>query len=236
MRMLGCRRVSVRSAVALSQEEIRRLSSLPFRQSRPFRLVSIGRLLHLKGFALGLQAFAEIQHRCPDSQYWVIGIGPERRRLETLVRELGVIANVRFWGQIPRAEVLEKLAECDVLVHPSLHDSGGWVCLEAMAAGRPVVCLDLGGPGLEVTENAGIKVRATTPGETIADLARAFLRLAEDPGLRIRMGEAGRQRVKEHFAWDGKGDFMNELYENTLARREPELANAPYTPEQRIEH
>ena len=31
------------------------------------------------------------------------------------------------------------------------------------------------------------------------------------------MGEAGRQRVKEHFAWDGKGDFMNELYENTLA-------------------
>jgi hypothetical protein len=50
------------------------------------------------------------------------------------------------------------------------------------------------------------------------------------------MGDAGRQRVKEHFAWDGKGDFMNRIYENTLARREPELVNAPFTPEQQIEH
>ena len=37
--------------------------------------------------------------------------------------------------------MLEKLAECDALAHPSLHDSGGWVCLEAMAAGRPVRAL-----------------------------------------------------------------------------------------------
>src|SRR2546430_4418443 len=42
--------------------------------------------------------------------------------------------------------------------HPSLHDSGGWVCLEAMAAGRPVICLDLGGPGYQVTEESGIKI------------------------------------------------------------------------------
>ena len=67
--------------------------------------------------------------------------------MEKLARELGITANVKFWGGIRRAQVLEKLAECDVLIHPSLHESGGWVCLEAMAAGRPVVCLDLGGPG-----------------------------------------------------------------------------------------
>jgi glycosyltransferase involved in cell wall biosynthesis len=226
----------VHPGVGLAQEEIQRLSSIPFRHSGPFRLISVGRLLHLKGFALGFQAFAKIQHRYPDSEYWVIGRGPERKRLEALARELGIRDKVRFWGQFPRAQVLEKLAECDVLVHPSLHDSGGWVCLEAMAAGRPVVCLDLGGPGLQVTEKTGIKVKADTPDEAVTGLANALLRLAGDPELRIRLGEAARQRVKEHFAWVGKGDFRNGIYENMVARREPELANALFTPQPRIEH
>jgi len=225
----------VLSEAGLPQDEILRLSSVPFRQSGPFRLVSVGRLLHLKGFALGLQAFARIQDRYPDSEYWIFGEGPERKRLEKQVLRLGIATKVRFWGKIARGEVLEKLSDCDVLVHPSLHDSGGWVCLEAMAAGRPVVCLDLGGPGLQVTEHTGIKVSASTPAQTVADMAEAFRRLAGDPELRIRMGEACRQRVTEHFASAGKGDFMNTLYENVAARPGLALANPVCVPEPRIE-
>jgi glycosyltransferase involved in cell wall biosynthesis len=235
MRTLGCRSVSVRSEAGLTQEELERLSLVPLRKSGPFRLVSVGRLLHLKGFGLGLQAFAKIQDRCPESEYWIIGRGPERKRLEHLTRELGIAAKVTFLGEITRVQVLEKLSETDVLVHPSLHDSGGWVCLEAMAAGRPVVCLDLGGPGFQVTENTGIKVKANTPDETVTALAHAYLRIAQDLDLRIRMAEASRRRVKEHFDWDGKGDFMNRLYEQTV-KGIFEQANDPYTPELRIEH
>ena len=122
---------------------------------------------------------------------------------------------MKFLGEVARAQGLEKLAECDVLAHPSLHDSGGWVCLEAMAAGRPVVCLDLGGPGLLVTEKTGVKVRASTPEGAVKGLAKAFLRLAGDPGLRVRMGYASRERVKDQFDWASKGDFINEIYERT---------------------
>jgi glycosyltransferase involved in cell wall biosynthesis len=125
-----------------------------------------------------------------------------------------VAGSVTFWGVIPRWQVLEKLAECDVLLHPSLHDSGGWVCLEAMAAGRPVVCLDLGGPALQVTEDTGIKVPATSPEQVVSDLAAAMMQLAEDPDLRIRLGVAARQRVQEHFNWDKKGLFMAKLYQS----------------------
>jgi len=229
MRLLGCRRVSVRSAVGLSPQEVSRLSSVPFRQSSPFRLLSVGRLVHLKGFDLGLRAFAQIQHRLPETEYWIVGEGPERKRLETLASDLGITAKVRFWGHIAREQVLEKVTECDVLVHPSLHDSGGWVCLEAMAAGRPVVCLDLGGPGVQVTEDTGIKVTANAPDQTVADMAKAFLQLAKDPKLRFRMGEASRQRVEEHFAWLRKGDSMSTIYENTIAGlRQIELANGAY--------
>jgi glycosyltransferase involved in cell wall biosynthesis len=218
MRMLGCRSVSVLPAIGLAQDEIQILSTVHSCQSSPFRLISVGNLLHWKGYHLSVRAFAEFHRQFAVSEYWLFGEGPERKRLEKLAQSLGVAESVTFWGNVPRREVLEKLADCNALIHPSLHDSGGWVCLEAMAAGRPVVCLDLGGPGLQVTEMTGIKVNANTPDEAVADLAKAFLRLALDPELRIRMGEASRQRVKEHFAWVGKGEFMSEIYQSALAR------------------
>ena len=99
---------------------------------------------------------------------------PRRRSLEVLARRLGVDHKVRFWGHLPRKEALSKLERCHVLVHPSLHDSGGWVCLEAMAAGLPVVCLDLGGPATQVTQETGIKVAARNPRQTVVDLAEAM--------------------------------------------------------------
>jgi glycosyltransferase involved in cell wall biosynthesis len=176
-----------------------------------FRLVSLGDLLHLKGFELGLRAFAQFQKQFPQSEYWLMGEGPERQRLQKIARTLGVEKSVKFWGRIPRAEVLEKLADCDVLVHPSLHDSGGWVCLEAMAAGRPVICLDIGGPGLQVTAETGVKVKAISPKQAIDEMAAAMAQLAKNPELKNRMGEAGRVRVREIFAWEKKGEWLRDL-------------------------
>lgn len=218
MRMLGCKDVSVISEAGLAPEEIRRLSSIPPCQSSTFRLISVGRHLHWKGYHLSLRAFAEFHRQFPESEYWLFGDGPESKRLRKLAQNLGVAESVTFWGSVPRRDVLEKLADCDALIHPSLHDAGGWVCLEAMAAGRPVVCLDLGGPGLQVTEMTGIKVEANNPEDAVTGLAKAFLRLAEDPELRVRIAKASRQRVEEHFGWAGKGDFMSGIYENAAAR------------------
>jgi glycosyltransferase involved in cell wall biosynthesis len=174
-------------------------------------VVSLGDLLHLKGFELGLRAFAQFQKKFPQSEYWLMGEGPERKRLQRIVQELGVEKSVKFWGRIPRAEVLKKLEQCDALVHPSLHDSGGWVCLEAMAAGRPVVCLDIGGPGLQVSVQTGVKVKAIDPKQAITEMATAMENLAVNPELRERMGQAGRARVRELFAWDKKGEWLRAL-------------------------
>ena len=110
-----------------------------------------------KGFHLGLQAFARTQH--PDTEYWIVGAGPAERSLKALAHRLGIADRVLFLGHQPRSEVLQIVQQCDVLVHPSLHESGGAVCAEAMAAGRPVICLDLGGPGLQVTAETGIRSR-----------------------------------------------------------------------------
>ena len=123
---------------------------------------------------------------------------------------------MKFWGKLPRKEVLKKLAECNVLVHPSLHDSGGWVCVEAMAAGRPVICLDLGGPALQVTEETGFKIPARTPEQVVEDMARAMLKVAKDIPFKKKLGEAARRRVRKYFSEEAKQKQLLKIYENIL--------------------
>jgi glycosyltransferase involved in cell wall biosynthesis len=217
LRRLGAKHVEVHPQFGMTSGEIQYFANFPIRQSRPFRLISMGRLIHWKGFHLSLRAFAEFQVSYPDSEYWIVSSGPEGDHLKAAANELGVESKVVFGGGFRTLqEVYAKLAQCDVLVHPALHEAFGNVCLEAMAAARPVICLDLGGPALQVTHETGIKVPAITPDQVVRDLANAMTRLAQTPGLRVSMGIAARQRVQEHFDWAGKGDWLSELYREVL--------------------
>ncbi len=212
MSKLGAKRVEVQGESGLSDSELERLCALPLLTPSPLRFLSIGRLLALKAFHLGVRAFAKAGLQ--DAEYWIVGDGPERKRLEALARRLGVADRMRFFGQIPREEVLRLLGQVHVLVHPSLHDSGGWVCLEAMAAGRPVVCLNLGGPSVQVTEMTGIKIPARSFSQVINDLAGAMHTLVTDSCHSMR--DEGRKRVKEMFSWSARAKQIAELYTEVL--------------------
>jgi glycosyltransferase involved in cell wall biosynthesis len=223
LRQMGVLNVQVLSAIGLSDTEIAQLEdgihlatlATPI-APHPIRFISMARLLHWKGLHLGIRAFA--QANLPDAEYWIVGEGVEGDRLQALAQELGVAHQINFLGRLPRPETLEKLKESHVLIHPSLHDSGGGVCLEAMAAGRPVVCLNLGGPAVQVTEATGIVVPAHHPDQVVQDLAQAMSSLADNPALRQRMGLAGQQRVRDMFAWDSKGKALSQAYTDLIEK------------------
>lgn len=215
---IGATNVQIFPETSLPAEEITRLAQRTLPKDAPVRFISMGRLLHWKGFHLGLRAFA-LADLPDDAEYWLLGEGPERQRLQALAEELGIVNRVKFWNRLPREETLQKLSESIALVHPSLHDSGGWVCLEAMATGRPVLCLDLGGPSVQVTSETGFKVAAHTPEQAVRDLAAAMTRLTQDSHLRTCMGQAGQKRVREGFTWETKGQSLTRLYEEILALR-----------------
>jgi glycosyltransferase involved in cell wall biosynthesis len=211
LRWLHAPDVQIASAIGLFAAEIDRLAQLlPPGDLEPVRFVSIARLLHWKGIHLGLRAFARANLSA--AEFWILGDGPELDRLQDLALELGIASQVKFWGLLSREEVLTKLAQCSVLVHPSLHDSGAGVCLEAMAAGKPVICLDLGGPAFQITTATGIKVPAENPELAVRGLASAMVDLASDRQLRLQLGNAGRQRVREHYSWEVKGKHLAEVY------------------------
>jgi len=179
--------------------------------------ISIGNLLHLKGFHLAIMAFAQAQ--IVEAEYWIIGDGPERDRLKSLVCSLGLHSRVRFLGRLSQAETLHHLGNADVLLHPSLHESGGFVCLEAMAAGLPVLCLNLGGPGTIVPAEAGVKVEANTPDEVIEHLSAAMRWLATDVEAWSCMGQAGQKAVLQRYTWERKGLLMSALYHQVVANK-----------------
>jgi glycosyltransferase involved in cell wall biosynthesis len=223
---LGRRDIEIVTNVALGAEEFGRLSQIPVRDDRAaFRMVSIGRMLAWKGFHLGLAAFARMAQQVPAAEYWFIGDGPEEARLKALAAHLGVAEKVRFLGQLSRDDTLARLADCDVLVHPSLHDSGGWVCLEAMAAARPVICLDLGGPATLVGDSAGFKIAAHTPDQATSGLADVMLALARDPRRRAHMAQQARQHVRSQHLWDRRAAELFRYYR--IALRLPGYAGQP---------
>jgi glycosyltransferase involved in cell wall biosynthesis len=84
------------SQVALAEDDLDALGSLAPRSTGPFRAISIGRFVDWKGFHLALAAFAEVRRDLPSSEYWLVGDGPARTRLERIVRELGLDAAVTF--------------------------------------------------------------------------------------------------------------------------------------------
>jgi glycosyltransferase involved in cell wall biosynthesis len=214
LKALGCKNVVVFSQVALPQDELGQLLKLPPPRSHqgPFRVLGLGRLLHLKGFDFAMKAFARFHSGFPDSEYWIVGDGPEGRRLRKMAKWLGLENSVKFWGTLPRAKVFEILGKCDTLLFPCLHDSGGWACAEAMAAGRPVICLDLGGPALQVTSNTGIKIPAIHPEQVVTDLSAALSELALDTPRLLSLGQRSRERVVKEFSWEQKGKELSSIY------------------------
>jgi glycosyltransferase involved in cell wall biosynthesis len=216
---VGARTIEVMDQTGLTTDELRMLESTARDdQTIPTSFfLSVARLLHWKGIHLGLEAFA--QARLDNVEYRIIGWGPERERLVARSHRLGIADRVTFLGELPRPDVLRLLRSSLALIHPSLHDSGGVVCLEAMAAGAPVVCLNVGGPPVQVTDETGFIVPATTPEESILGIADAMRVLSTDPARRAVLAASAHRRANE-YEWAQRARLTLDSYDRLHSRTE----------------
>lgn len=211
LQQLGCRRVKIVPQCALAVSRCKHLLALPDPPADPLRFISIGRPLHWKGFHLGIKAFAAAS--LPDAEYWIIANGTRRERLETLVHSLKIGARVRFLDKLSSLEdVYGVLSHCHVLVHPALHEAFGNVVLEAMAAGRPALTLDLGGPALQVKKGGGIAVPVHTPDSSVAALADVMREIADNPAVLARLSKEAREQVQRNMTWETRMADISSAY------------------------
>jgi len=190
-----------------------------------YRILTAGRLVRLKAFDLAIEAFKTFFERIvltggsEGVEFAIVGDGPELPRLRSLVGKYGLQERVRFETWKPQEELWSTMRACDVFLFPSVRDGGGLVVVEAMAAGKPVICVDLGGPAMHVTEDCGIKVAPLSPEQVVRDLAAALERLCRDKGLRLQMGEAARERAERIYHWDRLGERILEVYNDVLGNQ-----------------
>ena len=177
---------------------------------------AVGRLEAPKGFDLLIEAFARLDPADYPSppRLVVVGDGSEREALQRQARELGLGDRVYFAGF--RGDSWRAFAGFDVTVIPSRQDGLPLVCLEAMAAGCPVIASDAGGlPEMVADGVTGLVFRA----EDVGALTSALARLLKDPALARRMGQAGRARFLEEFQLGRMVDRTRAVYAEAIAAR-----------------
>lgn len=175
-------------------------------------LLFVGILRYYKGLNYLLAALPAI----PRARLVIVGKGPMEREWKNLAHTLGIQDRLSFVTDVADADLPAYYAAADIFTLPSSERSEafGLVQLEAMAAGKPVVCTELG-TGTSFV-NADRETGFVVPARDPHALASAITRLIDDDALRARMGVAGRARVQQLFGLEKMVDRVIELYENLI--------------------
>jgi glycosyltransferase involved in cell wall biosynthesis len=182
--------------------------------------IVIGFVKHLEakyGPEYLLRAIPEIRARHSAIKVVLLGEGGMKRQLEDLCHSLGIADVVDFVGGVAHDQVPDYMGSMDIFVMPSVHDSEtlGVAAIEAQAMGLPVVATRIGGiPEAVVDERTGLLV---PPRDAVA-LARAGMRLIENPELRQSMSREGRRFVAQRYDWHKNAGRVEALYADLLSR------------------
>ncbi|WP_295750808.1 glycosyltransferase [Undibacterium sp.] len=181
------------------------------------KILFAGRLLGMKGIHFAIHAFALFLQNGGQGDLTIIGEGPMAEHLHKLAVSLGVKDKVFFVNRLPQDELFRRYTEFDLLLFPSLHDSGGNVVIEALSFGLPVVCLDLGGPCSFVDETCGVIISAhlANEKEVILGLANSVFMIFSDPTLHKKLCLGALVRA-EALTWEKQINRVVELIQSRL--------------------
>jgi len=174
-----------------------------------------GRFVDWKGVEYLVQAFAKAHAKERMCRLELIGGGELEVAIRESVERLGIQSAVTLHGWVDRTKAAAIIRQADVFVMPSLRECGGTAILEAMALGKPVITTNWGGPADYVSPDCGILVDPSSKEHFIDGLAEAIVRLTRCPEERLRLGQGGRQRVREDYlSWDAKADRIMDILQS----------------------
>jgi L-malate glycosyltransferase len=179
----------------------------------------VANFIHYKDHPTLFRAVAQVTRAHPDFRVVLFGDGPQRVRLEAMVRDLAIDGAVVFAGRTPNAP--ELLSVFDLALLTSVEEGFSNAVMEAMAQGLPIVATAVGGV-LELVRDH-VEGRLVAAGDADA-LAAAISELIRDPAARRRMGAAGRQRIANEFGVRRMVERTEAVYERLLFGPAPAVA------------
>ncbi len=183
-----------------------------------FTLLSIGRLVPLKGFDLTIEAYAQfLESLSPEkknqTELIIVGSGPELCSYKELVSKYKIQEYVQFREWMDRKELIDIYRNSSAFLFPS-HEGAGMVVSEALSFSLPVICLNNSGPGEFIDSTCGIAVQMEGYQETIKSLSKAITRLFQNPEVQKQMSLSARKKFEQYFHWDKRGEQLNLIYQN----------------------
>ena len=167
---------------------------------------AVGSLIRRKGHDVLVRAVGQLGGAQPP-HLLIASDGPEREPLEHLAAELGLQHRIHFLGY--HEPITDLYASCDLMALASRADAFGLVLAEAGYSNRPVVATRVGGiPEVVVDSETGLLV----PPDDVPALANALRHLANDEGLRLRLGAAARVRAETRFSVQRMATEFTETY------------------------
>ncbi|HOM76201.1 MAG TPA: glycosyltransferase [Anaerohalosphaeraceae bacterium] len=203
------------------------VEKIPFKErflnpSDKIRLLSVGRLVEMKGREYALKAAAKLKDKYP-LQYDIVGDGPLRPDLEKLAADLGLGSSVKFWGWTSSEALTDLYDQAHLFVHPSITSSDGnqegqgMVLLEAQACGIPVVATKHGAfPDSVIDGRTGFLV----PEKDADALAERLDFLISSPHLWPQMGRLGRRFVQDNFDSKILNNRLEDIYRRLVQAKQ----------------
>lgn len=188
---------------------------LPQLRDGHLNILFVGRMEKRKGLKYLLRAYTRVKSELPNARLIVVGDGKLRAGYERSIRQAGV-EDVIFAGYVGDEELGRYYASADVFCAPNTgNESQGYVLLEAMAAGRPVIASNIEGFAGVITH--GVEGFLVLPEDPEA-LALSLVHMLADDDLREEMGRRARARA-EAFGWDRVAQRVLSYYERLLYER-----------------
>ena len=178
-------------------------------------IVSVGRLVHRKGQDRLIEALPKILEKVPNTALLLVGTGPHKEEIKSLVSKHNMDANVFFVGRIVHEELPRYFALGDLFAMPARNrlaglevEGLGIVYLEASACGIPTIVGNSGGAPEALIEG---KTGYLVDGNSIDEIANAAIRILTDPALRREMGTFGNKWVNDEWNWQIWSDRFNQI-------------------------
>jgi glycosyltransferase involved in cell wall biosynthesis len=179
-------------------------------------IVTVSRLVtgEDKGHLAVLRALPSVLREVPDLHYVVIGDGNFRPRLEDLARSLGVAHRTHFVGSVSDAEVARYLDSSEAFVMPSRVEGFGFVFLEALSRGLPVIA----GIHDAAPEVLGPDAGVVVDSNNVQEIADAVVRVLTDHELGRRLIAAGHRRLEAKFRFPAFRDTLLAHLGSSISR------------------
>ncbi|HMA93429.1 MAG TPA: glycosyltransferase family 4 protein [Polyangiaceae bacterium] len=168
----------------------------------------VGRITAQKGPDIFVQAIPYVLHYYPNAKFVITGDGDMRGLVQQRAQQLGVAHACRFYGVLPRHDLIDLYKSVDCVCVPSRNEPFGLVVLEAWAAGKPVVATHIGGPSEFVWHDVtGFKIWPN-PESVAWGLGSLFANFEHARW----MGQNGRRAAESAFSWDTIADQTLGVY------------------------